>query len=524
MGRNGAMRGSRLLVAVAVALATSLTVSGAAWADTVIVRNNNDSGPGSLRQAIIAANTRSGADAISFAPRIGETIGLKKALPILRGELDVQGPGAGKLTVRRDRAPGTPLFSVFEVAESSTVTISGLRISNGRAVPERAGVGAAGGGVNNEGGTLTIRDSALLYNSAGTSGIGGGIANDGGELTVEGSTLSKNTASYSGGGISSYGGGNLKVQDSTFSLNRTSFSGGGGIDNVSGGTVTVRGSTFSGNSAGSGGGIANDGGELTVEGSTFFQNTATKSGGGAISSGCCLTLTVRDSYFAANKATGGRGGAVIVAGGDATLSRSTLFGNVARFGGGVHNVGDLVVENSTVFDNEAEYSGGGVYNDVSHDSVGTVKLESSTISANNAGDKGGGVVNAKAYATTFSLRASIVAGNDAPSGPDALSSTGTGGGFTSGGYNLVGDTSGSMGFGPTDLQNVDAGLDPEGLKDNGGSTYTIALLEGSRAVDAVQAGCPPPATDQRGVNRPQDGDGDGTVLCDIGAYELKASQ
>jgi hypothetical protein len=55
------------------------------------------------------------------------------------------------------------------------------------------------------------------------------------------------------------------------------------------------------------------------------------------------------------------------------------------------------------------------------------------------------------------------------------------------------------------------------LVDNGGPTRTHALLPGSPAIDSSRATCP--ATDQRGVARPQDGNGDGAAVCDIGAYE-----
>ena len=51
------------------------------------------------------------------------------------------------------------------------------------------------------------------------------------------------------------------------------------------------------------------------------------------------------------------------------------------------------------------------------------------------------------------------------------------------------------------------------LADNGGPTQTHALQPGSAAIDAA-VGCPPPATDQRGVSRPQGG------ACDIGAFEF----
>ena len=76
-----------------------------------------------------------------------------------------------------------------------------------------------------------------------------------------------------------------------------------------------------------------------------------------------------------------------------------------------------------------------------------------------------------------------------------------------------------------DLSGVPAGLDPNGLQNNGGPTPTIALLPGSFAVDDIPvAACTDQSTppvqitaDQRGIFRPQ---GQG---CDIGAYELAAA-
>lgn len=60
------------------------------------------------------------------------------------------------------------------------------------------------------------------------------------------------------------------------------------------------------------------------------------------------------------------------------------------------------------------------------------------------------------------------------------------------------------------------------LQDNGGVTETMALGPGSSAIDTGDDGlCP--ATDQRSVARPQDGDGDGVAHCDVGAYELELS-
>jgi hypothetical protein len=81
--------------------------------------------------------------------------------------------------------------------------------------------------------------------------------------------------------------------------------------------------------------------------------------------------------------------------------------------------------------------------------------------------------------------------------------------ITSGGSNVINDGRATPN-GTTDQSNTNALLGP--LADNGGPTLTHALLAGSPAIDAAVGVCP--ATDQRGVARPQ---GDG---CDAGAFEL----
>ena len=89
-------------------------------------------------------------------------------------------------------------------------------------------------------------------------------------------------------------------------------------------------------------------------------------------------------------------------------------------------------------------------------------------------------------------------------------------GFTDNGYNLSSDTFCHL-SGTGDQEGVDPKLDPNGLQSNGGFTQTIALQQGSPAIDAEASGCP--ATDQRGVPRP-DTDASETS-CDIGAFETQ---
>jgi hypothetical protein len=198
------------------------------------------------------------------------------------------------------------------------------------------------------------------------------------------------------------------------------------------------------------------------------------------------------------------------------LDKVTVSGSSALSGGGIASLFDLTITNSTISGNSATLGGGGIYND------GSLDIENSTVSGNSvsgggAFSIGGGIwneqttimTNSTASGTLSRLRNSIVAGNTAPDGPDAK------GNFDSEGGNIIGNTSGTGGFEATDLLNRNPLLGP--LQNNGGPTNTRALWPGSPAVDrANNTLCP--ASDQRSVAR-KDGDGNGTVICDIGSYE-----
>src|SRR5262249_36773355 len=122
---------------------------------------------------------------------------------------------------------------------------------------------------------------------------------------------------------------------------------------------------------------------------------------------------------------------------------------------------------------------------------------------------------------TSSIRNSIIAANLVGlggTGPDVS------GAFTSGGHNLIGDGSGATGFVNGingDMVGTAASpIDPRlgALAFNGGPTKPHALLAGSPAIDKGDNAVAP-ATDQRGAARGKDGDGNGSRIADIGAFE-----
>jgi hypothetical protein len=241
-------------------------------ATTIIVTNTNDSGAGSLRQALADANN---GDTITFA--VTGTIGLTSGELLVDKSITVSGPGADNLAVN-----GNVTYRVFYIAPGNTVTISGLTITNGRATagyPDNVGAG-----IDNEFASLSVNNCTVSGNIA--SYGGGGIFNDGAGifnkgtdhdegalavLQISNSTISGNSGGY-GGGIMNYeqiGSVMLTLSNSTISGN--SAQQGGGIANFNEGgsaTVDITNTTFSGNSAQQGGSIWNytniAGGDATV--------------------------------------------------------------------------------------------------------------------------------------------------------------------------------------------------------------------------------------------------------------------
>jgi hypothetical protein len=291
----------------ATCLSALCLVAPSTQAATITVTNTNDSGAGSLRQAIADAVN---GDTIDFG--VTGTITLTTGELLVNKGISINGPGSDHLTVDGNHASG--VFQV-QLDGGGAATIAGLTITNGNA--------NWGGGIFSESSMLTVNNCNISGNSApGTFGQGGGIFNDvafsNGMLEILNSTISGNSAGDNGGGIYNYGGSNtatLKVVNSTLSGNSAHFYG-GGIYNLSayGGSAPadVLNSTFSGNTAGRfGGGIYNDvfnGGSspLAVLHSTFSDNSAQQGPNGGIAN-FSGTLQLGSSILNASSISNGSG-------------------------------------------------------------------------------------------------------------------------------------------------------------------------------------------------------------------------
>src|SRR5262249_11711610 len=171
------------------------------------VTNLNDSGMGSLRQAIL--DTPAGGT-VDFQPGLSGTIKLTSGELAVTKSLDIEGLGANLLTV-----DGTNASRVFDISGAGVaVTIAGLTVARGKAPAPMPGSPALGGGIYDDGAALTLSGCTLANNQAlgaavvgsgnGGPGQGGGGYVASGTVTIGASTFSGNRAT--GGNAGLFGG------------------------------------------------------------------------------------------------------------------------------------------------------------------------------------------------------------------------------------------------------------------------------------------------------------------------------
>ncbi|MDX6587906.1 MAG: hypothetical protein QOI31_2379 [Solirubrobacterales bacterium] len=435
-----------LRVASALSI-VALVCAAQAGAETFEVTDRNDPAPGdctknhcTLREAINAANVRSGADRIK-----------------------VEG---GERYVLAEQAGPTEYLYWYDPL---SIVASGRHL----ATIDAAGIDRAF-----YGGTKLSLESIRVTGGVGEGdpvfplGFGGGIAALD-EVELIDSKVTGNRAGEQGGGVLVEGFLTMKRSQVT---GNESGDGGGGIVMVAGGQIQD--SRITGNTAG------NFGGGLLI--GPPLGNTVTIS-----------RTTVSGNHAVLVSGTDAGGGGIAIPSGLAKITSSTISGNTSdRTGGGIRVTGanaELRMENSTVADNDAREHGGGI----NAANGPTIELEAVTI-VRNDGDSdddsvgsGGGVHHVATAG--FSVANSLIALNAAFAGPDC-----GGDPFASGGHNLIGDTAGCSGF-PVAGDLVDLVPKLGSLANNGGPTQTVRLKKGSPAIGG--AGASAPAKDQRGAKR-----------------------
>jgi CSLREA domain-containing protein len=355
-----------------------------------------------------------------------------------------------------------------------------------------------GGGIMSVG-PITITASLITDNEV-TFSHGGGLAGE--AVVIENSTIRNNRAGLYGGGIWA---GSLTIDESIVESNSFIESGqGAGIYVMY--RLTMEDSTVRNNVGGAGGGLfLSMNANVTINQSVISGNTD-----GGIFNESHQSVVVTDSQIMNNHAFTGAGinFSPVFLGGQMRILRTTIAHNIANDrGGGIYNNGYMSLENVTMTGNQASgfltQLGGAIVN-----GNGTLAILNSTIFGNRANYAGGIVGEYQ----PISVKNSIVAGNTALLDSSTHNCAVL---VVSHGNNI--ENAATCPFTAVgDRRNTNPLLGP--LQFNGGNTPTQALLAGSPAIDAGNnAGCP--ASDQRAALRPVDGNGDGTAVCDIGAYE-----
>jgi hypothetical protein len=406
------------------------------------VLNNADSGAGSLRAAIAAAQS---GDTIVFDPSLAyETITLTSGPLALSSNLTINGLGANQLAISGNNAS-----QLFTLSGTAQVTLSNMTLTGGmssqggavfiggsaaltldrdilsgnQAVGDANGNALGGAVYNSAGASLTIDNTSFVNNQTNGKNLsfGGAVANAG-TLATDGATFTGNAAVGSTTPEGSPPGGSL----------------GGAIGNLDGATATITLSAFTGNQAlgtgtgdGAGGAICNQDASVTpftgagitatVSQCTFANNMAKGgsnatdgAGGGAIEDQPGVNLTILNCSFTGNQADSGggtftSGGAIDSPFGSpgvtVTISDSQFVSNTALGSGvGANAVGGAVDNFQTMTIVNSLFTGNSAVAGPMADGVNTI------------GQADGGAILTVGSGALLTLSNCIVAGNEAIGG------------------------------------------------------------------------------------------------------------
>ena len=328
---------------------------------TFTVSNTNDSGVGSLRQAILDANASAGEDLIEITA-VG-TLNLASPLPIITDTLIIQGSGVDLFII-----DGQGIHRVFEVGLTA-VSLSELTIQQGNATD----ADGRGGGIRSGGTGLTLSNVKVLSSTA--QSHGGGVYVTGG-LTVSDSLFQNNhSISGTGGAILSSG---VTLMTDTQFMDNTARLSGGALYAL--GELHMSDGHFQGNQSLSDGGGLFSFSQTTLQNTHFISNTAQDQGGGASAPG---VLTITNGLFQQNQTIAGTGGGLF--GQDSATLHSTQFlsNTAASRGGGMYMLGAVTLTNSLFDGNQSLNQGGGLYG------FGAITIDRTQFLGNMAVEGGG---------------------------------------------------------------------------------------------------------------------------------------
>lgn len=476
----------RWLAAAAVALG-ALTAPAASVADTLTVTTTADSGSGSLRERVGAANT---GDTV-FLPASANHYVVNGGKIDIGKQITIAGAGAGKSVV--DAEGVNRIFDVV-APSSSTVDFKALKLTGGH---HGAGLGGA---VVVDGGSIALTDvvvsgNDVTSNNAFPSDGGGGIYNRAGDTTLTRSSVTDNQVTVTTSGYCCHGGGGIYSNSATGKVVLKDHS------HVDRNHVTVTGAATDSNTSrfSGGGGIYQDAtGDVTITDSTVSGNTVDYSGGS-----CCH----------------GGGGVYFNPGGNSTLkvTRGAVDGNKVTVDGPVSgngnahcchgggaimmNNGFLVLLASALNGNTADITsgdccqgGGAVSNDAP--SSHPTSVTATTIAGNTAKVTGGGCCSGGGAfyldlgsSSGLTMNGSLLSGNVA---------TFSGGAMLSGGGAMYHDTGSSHGYLNTTISGNST--DAAGPQQGGGGIYLLdALSDPTTLANVTLAGNRAPSGSGGGV-------------------------
>ena len=499
-----------------------------------------------LRAAIMQANFVTGPDTIIVPSGVylltrpgDDDMAVLGDLDIT-DDLTIQGAGSGTTIVDGNGSvTGDRVFQIFSSAKETS--LSGLTIRNGKKITNTFD---SGGGIFWTGGGGHLRLSNLIV-EGNAAHYGGGIyldyASNGGDVTLDNVVLRANSATTAaGGGLVVALNGPLMdfaLRNSQVYSN-TAFQGGGiylqsSFQPFAVYSATIAGSQIYSNTAGHGAGIDNDSGNadnplLLIDSYLHHNHSASIAGAIENNGGLSILRSRLDTNIAATQG----GGVYNNDNARLEITQSTLSANTAQFGGGIYqnlfitNSSLVTLVNSTFSGNSVALGsatpapspspsagGGGIY---AHG--GAVVLANTTVADNQVSRPigqqyivaGGGLfIDATASVTAQNT----LIGNNVFTSSVIILPSDCSGLLHSAGYNLIESTSNTTIDGDTtgNITGQDPVLGP--LKNNGGATFTRALLPGSPAINAANSNAP--ARDQRNYIRPD--------APDIGAFEFNGT-